>query len=137
LPPWILPQDPCGKHDEGLGIARLRRLAGAGMGALRAVVPGGRVDAVTFLQMLCGHLGHVVFDDLRHFGGGRLRHGHLHREREANGGGKGGNSGHTVHGGAPVGGLIRETDNNRFAPERRKVTGVGWNKPAAATFYPV
>src|SRR5262249_27079763 len=54
-----------GQQHEGLGIARLGRLAGAGVGAFRAIVLGRGVDPVALLELVGLHPRHVVLDDLR------------------------------------------------------------------------
>src|SRR5262249_4928345 len=69
-------------EDEGVGIARAGRLAGAGMRAGRAVVLAGRVDAVAFLLLL-----RIV----RQAGCG------LQRDGQADGGGESGGGEDAVH----------------------------------------
>src|SRR5712664_1390705 len=54
------------KQHEGLRIARLRRLPGAGMRAFGAVVLRRRVDAVAFLELALLHPRHVVLHYLGH-----------------------------------------------------------------------
>src|SRR5947209_5132787 len=61
-----------GKQQEGLRIARLGRLSGAGMRPFGAVVLRRRVDAVAFLELALLHSRHVVLHHLRH-----LAHVHL------------------------------------------------------------
>src|SRR5262249_43253208 len=69
-----------GQQHKRLGIARLRRLSGAGGGALGAIVLRHRVDAVALLEFVLLHASHVVLYDLWRIGhalgaNGRCLHG--------------------------------------------------------------
>ena len=112
------------KH-ERLGIARLRRLAGARMRTFRAIVLGGGVDTVALLQFVLGHLGHIVLHNLRRvFHSLGVNDGRLHGKREPDGGCQRRCNKHTtVHDVFPL--LVRPdagTGGQSFAPEAEKVT---------------
>src|SRR5262249_36245277 len=57
-----------GQQHKRLGIACLRRLSGAGVSALGAIVLRHRIDAVAFLQVLLLHTRHVVLHNLLRLG---------------------------------------------------------------------
>jgi hypothetical protein len=63
------------QQNKRLRVPRLRGLAGAGMGALGTIVLGGGIDAVAFLELVLGHAGHVVLDNLRRIAGALARTG--------------------------------------------------------------
>src|SRR6516225_3681851 len=115
---------PGGQQHKRLGIACLRRLSGAGMGALGAIVLRHRIDAVAFLQLVFLHARHVVLHDLRRIGHAlRADRRGLHGKRKPDGGCQSGSRKQLMsHDSLSF--LSRyETDSRKFARRRRKVTG--------------
>src|SRR5712691_4861764 len=112
------------KH-ERLGIARLRRLAGARMRTFCAIVLCRSVDAVALFELVLAHALHVVFHDLWRVGHALgVNDGSLHGEREPDGGCQRRCNKHTtVHDVFPL--LVRPdagTGGQSFALEAGKVT---------------